>query len=77
MCLNPLRYSPMNSQVEGAQKMNAMMDAINLYNLGGKTIIFVNTKSMCDQVCGYRCGGPEARVLSEISLCSASIQVVV
>ena len=32
--------------------MSAMMDAISLHNLGGKSIVFVNTKAMCDQVRG-------------------------
>ena len=39
-------------QVESNQKMSAMMDAISLHNLGGKSIVFVNTKAMCDQVRG-------------------------
>jgi ATP-dependent RNA helicase DDX21 len=37
-------------QVEGQQKQSAALDAITQYNMGGKTIVFVNTKSMCDEV---------------------------
>ena len=37
-------------QVERANKQSAMMDAISLYSNGGKSIIFVNTKAMADEI---------------------------
>lgn len=37
-------------QVERPNKQSAMMDAISLYSNGGKTIIFVNTKAMADEI---------------------------
>ncbi|KAJ9516500.1 hypothetical protein QJQ45_011154 [Haematococcus lacustris] len=36
--------------VESAQKVNATIDAMNLHAAGGKTIVFVNTKVMADQL---------------------------
>ena len=55
-------YPPPCLQVESNQKMSAMMDAISLHNLGGKSIVFVNTKAMCDQVRG---GGAEGGASEE------------
>ncbi|KAG1674673.1 hypothetical protein FOA52_007197 [Chlamydomonas sp. UWO 241] len=40
-------------QVEHSQKANALMDAISMHSMGGKTIIFTNTKAMADQVCEH------------------------
>ncbi|GFH20145.1 uncharacterized protein HaLaN_17222 [Haematococcus lacustris] len=40
----------MRQWVESAQKVNATIDAMNLHAAGGKTIVFVNTKVMADQL---------------------------
>eukprot|EP00798_Chlamydomonas_sp_ICE-L_P001315 gene1315-32668_t len=37
-------------QVDGRMKTSAMLDAISIHGAGGKTIVFVNTKAMADQI---------------------------